>query len=54
MHKVVWLALALGAVGLLKRESHKRGITTSKLLSEIFARVAGRFMGDESGPSEIV
>ena len=47
MRKWIWLALALGAVQLVKREANKRGIASSALLSTIAANTAARLTGEE-------
>jgi hypothetical protein len=46
MRKLIWLALAIGAVEFVKREASKRGITTSALLSSIAAGTAARLTGE--------
>jgi hypothetical protein len=50
MRKLIWLALALGAAELIKREANKRGITPSGLLSTIAANTAARLTGAEPTP----
>lgn len=50
MRKLIWLALALGAVELVKREAGKRGITPSALLSNLAASTAARLTGEEPAP----
>ncbi len=50
MRKLIWLALALGAVELVKREASKRGITPSALLSTMAANTAARLTGEEPAP----
>jgi hypothetical protein len=47
MRKLILLALALGAVELVKREAKRRGITSSALLSTIAANTAARLTGEE-------
>jgi hypothetical protein len=50
MRKLIWLALALGAAELIKREANKRGTTPSGLLSTIAANTAARLTGAEPTP----
>ncbi|MFO1247498.1 MAG: hypothetical protein U1E93_04575 [Alphaproteobacteria bacterium] len=50
MRKLIWLALALGTVELVKREASKRGITPSALLSGIAATTAARLTGQSPEP----
>jgi hypothetical protein len=47
MRKLILLALAIGAVELVKREANKRGMTSSALLSTIAANTAARLTGEE-------
>jgi hypothetical protein len=50
MRKLIWLALALGAVELVKRQAGKRGIAPSALLSNLAADAAARLTGEEPAP----
>ena len=50
MRKLIWLALAFGAVELVKREARKRGVTPSALLSNFAAGTAARLTGEEPAP----
>jgi len=46
MRKLVWLALAIGAAELLKREANKRGLTLPALLSTLAAGTAARLTAE--------
>jgi len=50
MRKLIWLALAFGAVELVKREANKRGSKPSELLSAIAANTAARLTGEAPPP----
>ena len=52
MRKLIWLALGLGAVELLKRQAAKRGISPSEIMASFATNGLAKLTSDGSGSSD--